>query len=176
MLVAQEAWKRAGERPDLEQNIDSMMERIRRERGSGSEFRDFKTGRGGIIEGEFLVQTLQMRSKLWQPNWGEAVTGLAEAKCLTTADAAELKEAYHFLRKSESVLRRYENMSVAALPADPGQQLLFARRLGYESLEAFQVRYDAARSALHGIYLAQMKPARLRPDGAGGAAPESGAG
>jgi len=66
--LAKTAWRRASQEPELFVKIDSMLERIRRERGSGSDFCDLKTGCGGIIEAEFLVQALQMRANMWEPN------------------------------------------------------------------------------------------------------------
>lgn len=160
LAMAQAAWRRAGESPDLELNIDNMLERIRRERGSGSEFLDFKTGTGGIIEAEFLVQTLQMRSKLWEPNWSEAVTILGTAGRLSKLESDELKQAYSFLRRCESVLRRYDNNSVSTMPADPNQQLLLSHRLGEETVERFHEKYSTARGTIHEIYLHHMKPVR----------------
>src|SRR5436305_2560773 len=76
--LAKAAWRRASQDPELLVKIDSMLERIRRERGSGSVFRDLKTGCGGIIVAEFLVQALQMRKNIWEPNWDRAVNGLRE--------------------------------------------------------------------------------------------------
>src|SRR4029453_3736363 len=70
--LAKAAWRRASQDPELLVKIDSMLERIRRERGSGSDFLDLKTGCGGIIEAEFLVQALQMRENIWEPNWDGA--------------------------------------------------------------------------------------------------------
>src|SRR6266700_2753746 len=128
--IAKRAWREAGRHVDLCMRIDSMLERIRRERGSGSDFLDFKTGTGGIIEGEFLVQALQMRENIWEPNWEHAVDQLHERGCLSDSDVANLKNAYAFLRRCESVLRRYENRSVSALPSDPSEQRKFAVRLG----------------------------------------------
>ena len=63
METAQRHWRTAGQRTDLFQQIDNMLERIRRERGSGHDFLDFKTGAGGIIEAEFLVHALQMKEE-----------------------------------------------------------------------------------------------------------------
>src|SRR5881409_208089 len=48
--LAKGVWHQAGQHSDLPARIDNMLERIRRDRGSGSDFLDFKTGRGGIIE------------------------------------------------------------------------------------------------------------------------------
>src|SRR2546425_8322727 len=65
--IAQRIWGEVGAQSDLFAKIDNMLERIRRERGSGSEFRDFKTGNGGMIEAEFLVQAVQMRLGILGP-------------------------------------------------------------------------------------------------------------
>ena len=136
-----------------------MLERIRRERGSGSDFLDLKTGIGGIIEGEFLVQALQMRENIWEPNWQRAVDRLRERGHLTDSDAAKLKEAYAFLRRCESVLRRYENNSVSALPSDLSEQRRLAIRLGYYDFEAFRRNYDDAREIIHSSYNRLLKNA-----------------
>src|SRR6266568_3769573 len=143
--IAKRAWRRAGQGADLATRIDGMLERIRRERGSGSDFLDLKTGSGGIIEAEFLVQALQMRENIWEPNWERAVDRLHERGCLTDSDAADLKNAYGFLRRCESVLRRYENKTVSALPSDSSEQRKLAIRLGDYGFEAFRETYVAAR-------------------------------
>src|SRR5213596_2385587 len=56
--LAKGVWRQAGQHSDLPARIDNMLERIRRDRGSGSDFLDLKTGRGRIIEAEFLAQVL----------------------------------------------------------------------------------------------------------------------
>ena len=133
-----------------------MLERIRRERGSRSDFLDLKTGSGGIIEAEFLVQALQMRENIWEPNWECAVDRLHERACLTDSDAADLKNAYGFLRRCESVLRRYENKTVSALPSDSSEQRKLAIRLGDYGFEAFRETYVAARDTIHAVYERQV--------------------
>jgi glutamate-ammonia-ligase adenylyltransferase len=157
MAVAKAAWTRAAENPGLVEHIDRMLHRIRQERGSGSEFLDFKTGAGGIIEAEFLVQTLQMRQKVWQPNWTEAVGTLREQDALSEVEARELTSGYDFLRRCESVLRRFENMSVSTLPREAAQQLLFVRRLGFETIEAFRLKYEVARTDIHRVYTRRIQ-------------------
>ena len=152
MAVAKRAWQEAGRDPDLYAKIESMLERIRRERGSGSDFPDFKTGGGGIIEAEFLVQALQMRANLWEPNWNRAVDLIRETKTISKTDARELKAAYEFLRRCESVLRRHENQSVTALPQDLKEQSNLFHRLGCKSLEEFSKKYEGARGTIHRIY------------------------
>ena len=155
--IAKRAWRHAGQDVDLPIKIDNMLERIRRERGSGSDFLDFKTGTGGIIEGEFLVQALQMRENIWEPNWERALDQLGTRGHLTDSDVGELKLVYTFLRRCESVLRRYDNRSVSALSSDPGEQRKLAIRLGYHDLEAFRQKYANARETIHALYNRHVK-------------------
>jgi glutamate-ammonia-ligase adenylyltransferase len=164
--MAQHYWKKAGRRRDLLQQIDAMLERIRRERGSGSDSLDFKTGVGGTIEGDFLVQALQMRERIWEPNWQRAVDRLVESGILDDAEGATLKRAYAFLRRCESVLRRYENRAVSALPTDAEEQRRFAVRLGYHQLEDFRRDYLHAREAIHALYARYVKATKAIPQGA----------
>ena len=152
MAIAKNAWHKAGQDVDLYAKIDNMLERIRRERSSGAEFLDFKTGSGGIIEAEFLAQALQMRESIWEPNWTGAVDRLREVGQFTESEARALKDAYEFLRGCESVLRRYENKSVSTLPADQIKQGRLVHRLGSKNIEAFTQKYHAARSSIHEIY------------------------
>jgi glutamate-ammonia-ligase adenylyltransferase len=155
--IAKRAWRRAGQDVDLPIKIDNMLERIRRERGSGSDFLDFKTGTGGIIEGEFLVQALQMRENIWEPNWERALDQLGTRGHLNDSDVGELKLAYTFLRRCESVLRRYDNRSVSALSSDPGEQRKLAIRLGYHDLETFRQKYANARETINALYNRHVK-------------------
>jgi [glutamine synthetase] adenylyltransferase / [glutamine synthetase]-adenylyl-L-tyrosine phosphorylase len=152
ITMAKAIWREAGQDADLFSKIDSMRERIRRERSSRSEFLDLKTGTGGIVEAEFLVQARQMREGIWEPNWIRAVDLLSEAGHFAEFESVELKRAYEFLRRCESVLRRYENKPVSTLPGDEVEQRRFSRRLGFENIETFTKEYHAARSLIREIY------------------------
>ena len=157
MELAKAAWRRAGQDPELLVKIDSMLERIRRERGSGSDFLDLKTGCGGIIEAEFLVQALQMRENMWEPNWDGAVSGLCGRRLFNDAEARQLRQSYQLLRRCESGLRRYENKAVSSLPADRDEQQKLAIRLGHDSFESFRRGYVDARDAVHALYERKTK-------------------
>jgi [glutamine synthetase] adenylyltransferase / [glutamine synthetase]-adenylyl-L-tyrosine phosphorylase len=152
LQMVQRIWRKAGERENLFTEIDSMTERIRRERGSGSPGLDFKTGTGGMVEAEFLVQALQMRAGIWNANWMEAVTELAQQDMLAQNEASHLKISYGFLRRCESALRRWANKSVSVLPASEFEQRRLANWLGYKEFEAFVQSYDEARQKIHTIY------------------------
>jgi glutamate-ammonia-ligase adenylyltransferase len=157
MAVAKRAWDRACQDADLFTKIDDMLERIRRERGSGSDFLDLKTGNGGIIEAEFLVQALQMRGNIWEQNWEVAVDRLHDHCHLSKPDVAKLKNSYALLRRCELLLRRYDNRGVSILPSDLDEQRKFAIRLGYHELDAFRRDYLDAREAVHTLYERQIK-------------------
>ena len=157
--MAKHAWRDAGQHVDLQARIDNMLERIRRDRGSGSDFLDFKTGFGGIIEAEFLVQALQIRENIWEPNWERAVDLVRARGCLTGSEADRLRNAYGLLRRCEAVLRRYDNKSVSAFSNDPNEQRKLATRLGYEEFDAFRERYVDARESIHALYDRHIKDA-----------------
>ncbi len=149
--LAQEIWRAAGRRDDLVRQIESMLVRIANDRGSGNDFYDFKTGIGGMIEAEFLVQGLQMRRGIWEPNFSRAIEKLVAAEVLAAIDGENLRNAYQFLRASESVLRRWQNRSVARLPATREEEDVFARRMKFASVEEFRLPYGHAREAIHSL-------------------------
>jgi len=159
MAIAKAAWRRACQDAALFRKIDDMVQRIRRERGSGSDFLDLKTGSGGIIEAEFLVQALQMRANVWEPNWERAVDALHQSGHLDKSYVARLKNSYALLRRCELVLRRYDNRSISTLPSDPDEQRKFAIRLGYNDFDAFRRDYLTAREAIHAFYQRYITPA-----------------
>jgi glutamate-ammonia-ligase adenylyltransferase len=152
MELAQRVWRVAGQRRDLFGQIDAMLQRIRRGRGSASDELDFKTGQGGIIEAEFLVQALQMRAGIWNPHMIRTLERLAEAGIMAKGDAEALRQHYEHLRSIGSILRRWENKSISVLPADKIEQEKLAVRSGAQNLDAFAQAYREARVGIHEIY------------------------
>jgi glutamate-ammonia-ligase adenylyltransferase len=150
--IAQRVWRAAGRRSDLFDQVDAMLQRIRRDRGSASDELDFKTGTGGLIEAEFLAQALQMRAGIWNPQMIGALRQLAEAGVMNNTDAAILRKHYEYLRSIGSILERWENKSISILPADKVEQQKLAARAGAESLDSFAQTYRDARSGIHAIY------------------------
>jgi glutamate-ammonia-ligase adenylyltransferase len=152
MDLARTVWRHVGQRIDLFAQIDGMFQRIRRDRAGASDELDFKTGTGGVIQAEFLVQALQMRAGIWNPHTIGAIGELASAGILEKSDATLLTRQYNHLRSIESVLRRWENKSVSSLPADKSEQERLARRVGAKSLDTFAQDYREARTSIHAIY------------------------
>ena len=158
--IVQKIWRHVGQQPDLFAKIDSMLERIQRDRSSGSEFRDFKTGIGGMIEAEFLVQALQMRSGILEPNWEKALLALRKGNVISDPDRNKAAASYDFLRRIETALRRFENKNTSALPATSEEQARLGRRIGYKEIERFAKEYHTARELIHVLYERYIK-ARL---------------
>ena len=158
--IVQRIWREVGKQSDLLTKIDNMLERIRRERGSGSDFLDFKTGSGGMIEAEFLVQALQMHSGTWEPNWQRALIALRENKMVSDRDASSATQSYELLRRTETALRRFENKNISTLPGAPEEQEKLAKRLGYKEVDLFAKQYRDARETIHALYERYVK-ARL---------------
>src|SRR5437667_2657081 len=155
--IVQRIWREVGKQSDLLAKIDNMLERIRRERGSGSDFLDFKTGSGGMIEAEFLVQALERRSGIWEPDWQRALAQLREKTVLSTSDADRATRSYELLRRAEMALRRFENKNISTLPATPEEQKKLAKRVGYEDVDLFPNEYRAARETIHALYERYIK-------------------
>jgi len=148
--IAHAAWSIAGRDPDLFGKIDAMVQRVRAERGSGNDALDFKTGLGGIVEAEFLVQALQMRHDVRETSVRLAIAKLANI--ISPEDADLLGRGYEFLRRLETVLRRWRNTSASSLPPDPVEQRKLAIRMGFKDREGWQQGCERARADIHAIY------------------------
>jgi [glutamine synthetase] adenylyltransferase / [glutamine synthetase]-adenylyl-L-tyrosine phosphorylase len=142
--IAHAAWSRAAREDDLLFKIGEMLERIRKDRGSGNDALDFKTGRGGIIEAEFLVQALQMRHDVRETSTLRAIDKLL------IPDAEALRRPYAFLRRIETVLRRWLHTASSTLPADLIEREKLARRMRFDgNLDA---ACADARAEIHTIF------------------------
>ena len=146
--LAQRNWRRFGKREDLFAQIRSMHQRIVRQRASGDDFVDFKTGTGGLMQVEFFTQAQQMRANIPEPNTLAALRGLAQAGEIDESAANELSQSYEFLRRCEAVLRRMDDKSISSIPRDELEQTRLGVRCGTKSRAEFIARYSAAREAI----------------------------
>ena len=122
--------------------IDHLRRRMEQELAgeSGDRF-NIKTGRGGIVDIEFLVQMLQLRygqqhSTLRQRATLSALAALQDAEILAAEDYQLLTQGYRFLRTLENRLRIERDQPVEALENSNEQLLSVARRLGYDGDDA----------------------------------------
>jgi len=156
-MVHQIVFERSLTAKDVEE-IRAMRRRIETERGDQSHRAfEFKTGPGGLIDVEFLIQSLQLRHGHTHPQLRTAHT-LAALNRLTSLGivdeehSSQLRAQYLFLRRIESVLRRLENTSVSHLPADEREQARLAKRLGFTSRDDFLGTYRLATERIRKLY------------------------
>ena len=149
------------------QDIHSIKRQINAHRG-GSRIavsgHNIKLGRGGIREIEFFAQTQQL---IWGgrfPALREAGTcaaldALAKAGRIGAAAAAELGEAYRFLRKVEHRLQMIDDAQTHTLPADAARLARLATFLGFASSEAFAAELKRHLGAVESRYAALFEEA-----------------
>jgi glutamate-ammonia-ligase adenylyltransferase len=130
--------------------IKALKRRIeQRASREGAEWRNVKTGRGGIRDIEFAIQFLQLlnggdQPELRIPNTLEAIGRLERVGCLTHQERTLLEKNYTFLRNIEHRLQIMFDLQTHQLPEDSREQRKLAIRLGYvdsdraTALDAFQ--------------------------------------
>jgi glutamate-ammonia-ligase adenylyltransferase len=122
---------------NMAEEIGRLRARMEHELANETRSRfNIKTGRGGLVDVEFLVQYLQLRDGPRLPSLRvratlPALLALARESILPPDDAAILLDGYAFLRRLEQRLRIVQDRSIQELPAAPAQLDGLARRMGY---------------------------------------------
>jgi [glutamine synthetase] adenylyltransferase / [glutamine synthetase]-adenylyl-L-tyrosine phosphorylase len=136
---------------DLGAEIHRVRLRMERELAhETSQRHDFKTGRGGMLDVESVVQYLQLRYGRAHPELLDVDTIAAHLARLTRLgllapdNAGTLRRGWEFLHSLSSRLRIVENRSISDLDEERGDLEGLARRLGYTSPQ----RAGGARRAL----------------------------
>ncbi|HLK09807.1 MAG TPA: bifunctional [glutamate--ammonia ligase]-adenylyl-L-tyrosine phosphorylase/[glutamate--ammonia-ligase] adenylyltransferase [Candidatus Binatia bacterium] len=143
--------------------IARLRERMAHERGADDGGRvNIKTGRGGLVDVEFLVQVLQLRHGHDHPALrvratGPALAALAQSGLLPAEDVRVLATGYDFLRALENRLRLERDQPVEAIDTDPAALLSLARRLGYggtdaEAVGRLRAEHERTREAVRAVY------------------------
>ena len=128
--IIEDAWNSLRNDPRWRSDLASMYDRIVRERGKhDTDLVAFKTGRGGLIAIEFIVQYLEIQSGKREPNTLDAIAAVADQ--LSPTERVDLTRDYLFFRRMESAVRRAENSSVSQLPSNIPDQEKIARRLDF---------------------------------------------
>ncbi len=96
---------------------------------------NIKLGVGGIREVEFIVQVFQLirggrEPQLQQRNLLKALALLSENDCITAASEQVLKQAYHFLRRSENAIQAFADQQTQELPSDEKNQARLVHYMG----------------------------------------------
>ncbi len=121
---------------------------------------NIKTGRGGIVDVEFLVQMLQLRygqrfDALRQRNTLAALDALTVCGIVSAEESQVLTQGYQFLRRLENRLRIERDQPVEVLESDAEQLTALARRMGYEEAAPGRLllaEYQRQREAIRACY------------------------
>jgi glutamate-ammonia-ligase adenylyltransferase len=141
-------------------DVQSLKRQIHAVKGHGEVKvlgHNVKLGRGGIREIEFFVQTQQLiaggrNPKLRGRGTLAMLDALAEAQWITASAAAELKEAYRFLRMLEHRLQMVNDEQTHVLPADERAFLALARFCGFENAADFDAAIRQRLECVQGHY------------------------
>jgi glutamate-ammonia-ligase adenylyltransferase len=157
---------------DWKKQIHQMRLRIEKERTpQGRDDLAIKTGKGGLMDAEFIAQTLCL-----EKGWQEANTlralerardavGVQPSGCvpakgtlkrelqpLTRGDFEKLLENYRKLRRVEGILRRWSYEGETVLPDDPAPYYRVSVRCGFATPEEFGKALAKWRKAIREVY------------------------
>jgi len=144
--------------PSKLQEIRQMRRRVEMERGDQKHVElELKTGPGGLMDVEFLVQTLQLRygnaqSQLRTAHTLAALNRLVKIGAVDEEAGYQLRHGYQFLRRIEFVLRRVDNTSVSRIPVDEREQSFLAKRMGFATTTEFLGNYRLLTQRIRELY------------------------
>ena len=139
--------------PDWKEKIRHMRERIEKERTpAGQNSLAIKTGSGGLMDAEFVAQTLCLAN-----GWQEANTLLAlirgrDSGAMARAEADVLIENYRQLRRVEGILRRWSYEGETVLPDEAAPYYRVSVRCGFGKPEDFRQALGKYRRAIRSVY------------------------
>jgi glutamate-ammonia-ligase adenylyltransferase len=119
--------------------------------------RHVKFGVGGLVDVEFLVQTLQLvhgarRADVRAPGTLAALARLARCGAIEAAAASELAEHYGFLRRTSAALRLLSVRPPDTIDLAGPAPARVASALGFPSREAFLTEYRNRTTAVRNLY------------------------
>jgi glutamate-ammonia-ligase adenylyltransferase len=145
--------------PDWKQRIHQMRMRIEKERTPrGKDELAIKTGAGGLMDAEFIAQTLCLGNGWQEPNTLRALERGRDAGGLP--DAEKLMRNYRELRRVEGILRRWSYEGETVLPDDPAPYYRVSVRCGFKTPEAFAEALAKCRRAIREVYSKVFAPAK----------------
>jgi len=136
---------------DWKQRIHEMRMRIEKERTPvGQDELAIKTGRGGLMDAEFIAQALCLAHGWHEPHTLRALERGRAAGVIPDAD--KLIENYRQLRRVEGILRRWSYEGETVLPDEPEPFYRVAVRCGFSTPENFRAALAAWRQAVREVY------------------------
>jgi glutamate-ammonia-ligase adenylyltransferase len=166
------------ERPvpeDLRAEIYRLRERMEKEIArEDSNHLNIKTGRGGLVDVEFLTQYIQLKyggdfPSIREPNTLKALQMIKRENLLSEAVTRELISGYTYLRRLENKLRLVHDQSISEIATDRHNLRKLARLIGCSgtsrpSEEVFYAEYQEQTSTLRRLFNQYLNPALEEPE------------
>jgi glutamate-ammonia-ligase adenylyltransferase len=126
----------AAERDNFVSDVQAMRRRVEDNIPKSEADRELKLGPGGLRDVEFSVQLLQLvhgrgDDSLRSANTLQALAALVDGGYVGRGDAAELAEAYRWLRTVEHRLQLQKLRRTHTIPSEPIARRWLARAVGY---------------------------------------------
>jgi glutamate-ammonia-ligase adenylyltransferase len=142
--------------PGWKAEIARMRQRIEKDRvPAGKQHLAFKTGTGGLIDAEFIAQTLCLENGWHEPNTLKALIKAEDEKALGGCDL--LIDNFRKLRRIECILRRWSYVGESELPDDPAPQYRVAIRCGFATATELLEAMAEYRNAIRKVYAQYFK-------------------
>jgi len=139
--------------PNWRQEIARMRWRIEKERTpAGKTALSIKTAAGGLMDAEFIAQTLCLEHGLSEPNTLRALEAVRAAKFIGDTEGISLIENFRKLRRVEITLRRWSYEGETELPDDPAPYYRVSVRCGFPTPEDFRAAVASYRAAIRAVY------------------------
>ena len=136
---------------DWKPEIHHMRMRIEKERTpSGKDALAIKTGKGGLMDAEFIAQALCLENGWHEPNTLHALERAHEKEALP--DAISLIENYRQLRRVEAILRRWSDEGETVLPDEAPAFYRVSVRCGFDTPEQFRTALAKWRETIRKVY------------------------
>ncbi len=118
---------------------------------------DVKLGAGGIRDAEFAVQAQQLvrggqQPALQQPSLLKALAEIERLGVFNADEAAQLGDAYRFLRHSEHSIQAEGDRQGHRLPATDLSRLRLALSLGYSNYDAYLAALAGHRANVEALF------------------------
>ena len=143
---------RSGFSSDWKSKIHEMRLRVEKERtGAGLDALAIKTGRGGLMDAEFIAQALCLEHGWREPNTLRALERARAAGVLP--DAEKLIANYRQLRRLEGILRRWSYEGETVLPDEPAAFYRVAVRCGFATADEFRKALADWRREIRAVHV-----------------------
>ncbi|GLF94008.1 bifunctional [glutamine synthetase] adenylyltransferase/[glutamine synthetase]-adenylyl-L-tyrosine phosphorylase [Streptomyces yaizuensis] len=142
----------AAERENFVADVQKMRRRVIDNIPADEVERELKLGPGGLRDVEFAVQLLQLvhgrsDTTLRSGSTLQALAALARGGYVGRVDAAQLDDAYRFLRSMEHRIQLYRLRRTHLVPEDPADLRRLGRSLGLRMDPVFELNREWRRHA-----------------------------